>query len=536
MPRLGKRAVLAAALAGFTLALPPRADAGVDARQADTFVDSIGVNVHLAFDDTPYVSAFPTVARRLEELGVRHIRDELYPDRADQYQRLNALAAAGIGSTLIVGSPANGVAGLETLLGVAGDDIDGVDALEGPNEYSTSGDPEWQPHLVAYQQALYEQAKGDPALSSLPVIGPSIVHGDQDELGDISPSLDLGNIHSYPQGNPPDKLGSAIARAELNSAQKPIAATETGYHTALNWSGEHPPVSEAAMATYMPRLYLEYFRWGVARTFSYELLDEWPDPGLDERESDFGLLRNDLEPKPAFEALRNTIAILEDPGTPFAPAALDYALSEDGVEISGPESPRLHKALLQKRDGSYYLALWRTASVWDPATGEPLAAPSEPLEVTVEPGIESATAYLPNVSAAPVWSLTQPDDPITVGVGPAVTVLRLVPGTSGSEPEAGLEPEPAPEPNTGPGPGAGPGPSDDQDTDDGPRPSPPCSVPKLSGRNLKSARAKLRAAHCRLGTVAGPRERSSRVASQHPRAGQLLDPASAIDVRLSPNA
>ena len=488
MPRPPRRLVLVA-LAGLALALPQQAGAAVKARAADGFVDSIGVNVHLAFNDTPYVPEFATVKQRLEELGIRHVRDELeyYPDRDAQFERLSELAAAGFGSTLIIGSPDNGSAGLEALLEIAAEEIDGVEALEGPNEFSTSGDPDWQPHLVAYQRELYEQAQADPALSALPLVGPSIVHGDQDELGDVSADLDFGNIHSYPFGNPPDKLGTAIARAELNSGQKPIWATETGYHTALNWSGEHPPVSEAAMATYVPRLFLEYFRWGIVRTFSYELLDEWPDPGLDERESDFGLLRNDLAPKPAFDALRNTIAILEDPGAPFDPTALDYSLSEGGVAFSGPESPGLHKVLLQKRDGSFYLVLWRTSSVWDPATGAPLAAPTAPVEVAVAPGIASVTSYQPNVSAAPVWSLTQPDEPLTVEVGPAATILRLVPGDPGAEPEPETppkpeEPGPTPGPNPGPGSGTGSTPTDEQKpTVEEPRPElPPCSVPRLA--------------------------------------------------------
>ena len=437
------------ALAGLALALPAQAGAAVQARQADAFVDSIGVNVHTAFSDTPYVSEFATVEQRLQELGVRQVRDELYPGREDQYQRLNALAAAGIGSTLIMGSPANGVDGLEELLEIAASEVDGIDALEGPNEYSTLAsppDPDWVVHLRDYQRALYEQAKADPDLGALSVLAPSLVHNDQGALGDISSSLDLGNVHSYPQGGPPqDKWDVAIARARKNSKEKPLEATETGYSTALAASGENRPVSEAAMATYMPRLFLETWRLGLVRTFSYELLDEFDDPGLDQLEAHFGLLRNDLSPKPAFDALRNTIAILEDPGAPFTPASLDYTLSQGGVPISGPESPDLREVLLQKRDGAFYLALWRTASVWDPATGEALAAPGEPVEVTVAPGIESATVYAPNVSAAPVWSAAWPAAPVTVEVGPAVTILRRLPGYPGSQtpPETGPGAAPA---------------------------------------------------------------------------------------------
>ncbi len=515
---------LVAIAIGLGALFPLHAAAAVQARQADSFVDSIGVNIHTPFSDTPYASDFATVKARLVELGVRHVRDVLFPDRPDQYQRLDELAAAGIGSTLVIGSPAEPAGTRESLLGVAADDLQGIDALEGPNEYSTSGDPDWKAHLIAYQQALYQEAKADPQLSSLPVVGPSIVHNDQAQLGDVSAYLDFGNTHPYPLGNPPDKLGAAIAKAEINSGSKPIMATETGYHTALNWAGEHPPVDEATMATYMPRLFLEYYRWGIVRTFSYELLDEFDDPGEGDREAHFGLVRHDLTPKPAFEALRNTIRILEDRGASFAPGALDYTLAEGGVAIPGPESSGLHKVLLQKRDGSFYLALWRTSSVWDPATGTAVAAPAQPLEVDVAPGLESATEFLPNSSVAPVWSMTQPDQPLQLEVGPAVVVLQLVPGVPGTE-------EPAPPLPDSPSPPQ----TSDQGAGPGPQPDPPrCLVPKLLDRKLSAARAQLRGAHCKLGEVRGPRAQPNRVVAQRPRQGRSLTAGSTVDVKLGP--
>ena len=503
----------------------------MQARPADAFVDSIGVNVHTAFSDTPYVSEFAAVKQRLAELGVRHVRDVLFPARPDQYQRLDELAAAGVGSTLVIGSPAEPPGTMADLLEVAADEIDGVEALEGPNEYSTSGDPEWKAHLIAYQQALYEQAKDDPDLAALPVIGPSIVHGDQAELGYIAPILDFGNIHSYSQGNPPDALGPFISRATLNSGDKPIWATETGYHTALGWTGENPPVPEAAMATYMPRLFFEYARWGILRTFSYELLDEQPDPGGADKEDHFGLLRNDLSPKPAFDALRNTISIVADPGAPFAPGPLDLRLSEGGVELPADESTNLHHLLLQKRDGSFYLALWRTSSVWSVAMGEPLPAQPSPVELRVGPGLETATEYLPNSSAAPVWSLTRPAQPLQVEVGPEVVILRLIPGAAAPEEPAGPGPS---QPQGGTSTGSGGQQGGSRDGGAGPEPGEPpiCVVPRLLDRKLSAARAQLRRAHCKLGEVRGPRTAASRVLAQQPRAQRRLAAGAEVDVKL----
>jgi hypothetical protein len=517
---LGAVGLLLVALAILApLALPARGTAAVPAREADSFVESIGVNVHTGNGGTPYRERFQEVEQRLRELGVHHVRDDLESDSPAQHQELSDLAGMGIKSTVILGDPNFGTAGLDELIEIVKTDLAGaVEAVEGPNEFSTSGDSEWKPHLIAYQQQLYNDVKGDPALSSLPVIGPSIVHGDQAELGDVSPMLDYGNIHSYPQGNPPDKLGPFIANAKLNSKLKPILATETGYNTALNWTGENKPVSEAAMATYMPRLFFEYFRWGIVRTYSYELVDEQPDPDLENKEWNFGLLRNDLSRKPAFDALRNTIAILEDPGPAFTPASLSYRLSDRGTELPGPESTELHKVLLQKRDGSFYLTMWRLSSVWDPATGQPLVAPSEPVTVNLEPGLGVAAEYQPNLSPEPVLAPSQPGESLTVDVGPQVVILKIIP----------VEDESFPPP---PSDQAGATALAQLDLAAPPAPT-PCIVPELRGRRLTAGRTKLTRTACRLGKVTGLRTRSSRVVKQHPKPGGVLAPGSRVSVRL----
>ena len=309
------------------------------------------------------------------------------------------------------------------MISIVKSDLGGaVDAVEGPNEFDMRGRPNWAAELREYQQRLYGAINADPSLAALPVIGPSIVHRDhQEALGDISGMLDYGNIHSYPYGEPPESnLSTQLGRAAANSGARPVIATETGYHTALNWDGEHLPVSEDAMATYIPRLFLDYFSRGIPRTFSYELVDEKPDPAHAVRESNFGLLRNDWSPKPAFVALRNTISILADPGPAFAPESLDYSVGGSRAE--------LHQVPLQKRDGSFYLALWRATSVWDPSAQAALDPPSEAVTLSFDRKVKSAQRYLPNVSEASSPLRLHGDEPLTVNVGPQVVILRLTLG------------------------------------------------------------------------------------------------------------
>ncbi len=417
-PRIAPAAWVSVLAAAAALLLPTAASgAATPARNADSFVDSIGVNTHTYYDDTVYYSHFGQVKQKLAELGVRHIRENLVTDREDQYERLRELAANGVRATLIMGDPTEDEP-LDELLSVVKTELKGaVAALEGPNEFDMWGGSDWISGLRPYQQRLYAAVKSDPALASLPIVGPSIVHRrNQEALGDVSGDLDYGNIHSYPDGyRPEENLDRHLEAAGDNSGSEPVMATETGYHTAAGWGGEHNPVSEAAMAAYVPRMFLEYFRRGIVRTFSYELLDE--EGGSGEREDNFGLLRNDFSEKPAFVALRNTIDILKDPGSSFAPDSLAYTVGGDAEDV--------HHVLLQKRDGSFYLALWRAEDVIDPESQAPESVPAAPVSVGFGRAVTSAVTYLPNASSAPVGTLPAGGGQVTLDVGGEVTIVRL---------------------------------------------------------------------------------------------------------------
>jgi len=100
--------------------------------------------------------------------------------------------------------------------------------------------------------------------------------------------------------------------------------------------------------------------------YSDELVDQGT--SLTDREQRFGLLRNDWSPKPAYTAMRNLLALASDPGPSFTRHVLAYGLA-------GAPSD-LRQSLVQRRDGSYTLFLWRDDKIWDPKAGPPLR--SEP--------------------------------------------------------------------------------------------------------------------------------------------------------------
>src|SRR3954470_12896794 len=80
------RAVLAGLLAAgaCSLAAAPAASASpVAPRSAAAFYDSVGVSTHIVYYDTAY-GDWSRIVARLQELGVRHIRDGIYANPTGQ--------------------------------------------------------------------------------------------------------------------------------------------------------------------------------------------------------------------------------------------------------------------------------------------------------------------------------------------------------------------------------------------------------------------------------------------------------------------
>jgi len=350
--------------------------ASVAAQSADEFVDSIGVNVH-AFP--PYTDQHDLVKTRLGELGVRHLRD------GDNEQALryaeDLFVKFGIKTTFLMGRRIGGPDEWKSPLDLAKIDVElseikklagaATEALEGPNEYdihSDKRDVNWAATLRGYQQQLYAKAKSDPALKSLPVIAPSLTSaGAYSAVGDLDAAIDRSCVHLYQSTRNPGTPGWGdngygsirwmfdFIVTNQSPSRKIVWSTECGYNSEL---------PERVEAKYLPRMFAEFYRNGIERSFKYELLgNQW------------GLLRDDGSPKPAFMALRNLIALLKDPGPSFAPTELDFDL------VSKIDDVRT--LVLQKRDGTFYIVLWREVSGWDVNQKKELRPPSQSLTLCV---------------------------------------------------------------------------------------------------------------------------------------------------------
>jgi hypothetical protein len=339
---------------------------------ASAFRDSIGVNAGPSWFDTPY-GDWPRVISKLRELGVDHIRASIVFSsnegwNARFYGALNAAARAGIGFNLLVdfrcsydGTMDPCLRAMKTRMPLAS-----IKSVEWPNEHDISGDPNWLPSLTAWGRQLFAKMKADPALRSIPVVGPSLVYpSSHSAVGDQTAYVERGNLHPYMGGLSPNPghLASVRQLAARVSGTKPIVVTEAGFHNALaQTNGDQPATNEAGAAVYTVRTVLEHYVAGLERTYIFQLIDYRNDPYTSH--ANFGLLRNDWSPKPAFTALKNLLTMVGRSG-PAEVARLPYAISGDMSD--------LRQLVLQKGDGSHLLILWRTASVWNRDTQQSLA-------------------------------------------------------------------------------------------------------------------------------------------------------------------
>ena len=80
--------------------------------------------------------------------------------------------------------------------------------------------------------------------------------------------------------------------------------------------------------------------------------------------------------------------------------------------------------LLQKSDGSFYIALWRATSVWNNKSLQAINAPAGTVELTFPAGISGAEEFAPTSSPEPVRKLGG-GETLKVNVGAEVVILRL---------------------------------------------------------------------------------------------------------------
>ena len=398
----------------------PSSLATLQAKSADSFVDSVGLNVHFSFSG-PYLTYESQMLRALQSLGVRHLRDQMAWQGTSSgspfYTVHKTLASYGIKTDYILTSidyPMSQVTAYPSL-------VNDMEAIEPTNEYDASGASNWANAIRSQQETLANTVHGSSAFARVILLAPSMAQPlNASQIGDISGHADAGNLHAYFGGwnpgnsgtNGANNAGYFLKLSALYMPHKPAWVTETGY-----WSARVPyyggaGVGESVMATYTPRELFAFWLAGVPRTYVYELIDS--------NTTDlFGLFSSNGTAKPAYYALKGLLNLLSDPGSTFAPGKLTYCVTGADTQVK--------QILFQKRDGSFYIALWVEAPSLNATNEADIIVPTQTLQVILGKAVQSATQYSWQTSGQVSTSSLMPGASFPVAVGPQLTILQLVP-------------------------------------------------------------------------------------------------------------
>lgn len=359
-----RRLVLAAGASA--LAARPALAGALPSHACADFTGSVGVNTHFGHGGTPYVDRFARCAAALDELGIRHLRDDIVLPGAEasappQFQRIAELARAGHRFSLVFydGLDVGPLVPPRRLPDVAAWCAGGLEIAEGSNEPNIAAGAGRPQASAEHQRALYRAARN--AGGALKVAGPSYVQANVAAAESLANAVDFGNIHPYPGMEHPETTGNGdlrrfIAAARPIFGRAPLLATENGYHTALATRSFHFPVSEAVRARYTPRLLLWSFLLGIRRTYLYELIAS-VDRGEADPEGHFGLLRFDGAPTQTFRAVANLMRLFRA-GAAAPASPLDVAIEA---------APRdLQAVRFLRADGAVLVPLWLGIDGWDP--------------------------------------------------------------------------------------------------------------------------------------------------------------------------
>ncbi len=420
------------------------------ASRVGDFTSSVGVNTHAAFYWTVYGNT-SLVENALSYLGVSNVRDQLQnTGNAALFQQIHNATGVKFDFSVFTGSGSDVIIGAIEGLGTGV-----VNAVEGANEPDVYG-----PSAGAAQQAQITLYKDIKSTLGVPVIQTSFGGiGDYGSTGDQSAYADYGNAHTYfGTGNNPGWagwIGHLNSLAQETTPGKPVAITETGFYTTGN-SGDASNISETAAAKYTLDMLLDAYQQGDVKSYLYELLDE--NTGDGNNEHNFGLFHSDGSAKPAATAVHNLMSLLSDGGnsTGFGTGSLGYSLS--GMPSSG------NSMLMEKSDGSYWLAVWNDARVAGPNPGQVDTVSNVGVTLNLDSPASSVNVFDPLTGTSSVESasnsnnvsLSLPDHPILVEITPGGSIstpvstapapVAAVPAPTSAAPTSAA---PAPAPSTG---------------------------------------------------------------------------------------
>jgi len=389
-----------------------------------SFTNSIGVQTHIGLASSPYDN-LSTIQTALSFVGIKHVRDGI-GSSADLIimQELNSALGTTFDS-LISFSTAYGETcpptgwNYSNVLSSIQANPTLFEAVEGANEVD-SYVPCWN-SVSSIAAGIAEQEQLWSTYPPLPVYSLTLASiANLAEVGNISNYVSQVGSHVYPQyyGTEGESVytASQVITSTNNATLapgKPNVITEGGWWTAPYSTG----VSQLIQAKLELSFLLDNYSLGVTRTYLYELFDELSDPTAANFQDHFGLFNFDGTAKTFATALNTMQTILHDTGTLTTPGSLSYTLS--GMPTAG------HSLLFERSDGTFILALWNDAPVWDNNNYVPITVASSTVTVTPATTPSSMNEYDPLVGTTAVTSSTSAsisfslvDHPVFVLISP----------------------------------------------------------------------------------------------------------------------
>ncbi|MGO7334403.1 calcium-binding protein [Rhizobium leguminosarum] len=391
-------------------------------------IRSFGIDTHIDYTDGKY-SNVGEVVKALNYLGLDTVRDHAPNSASDPNGQTHLGDAAEAGVQFVFSAqrevdPATVAQRLHSFVQAHPGSVIGI---EGPNEvnnwpvsyHGLSG----QAAAVAYQKDLSADVNADPLLKNIPVLGFTGYT--------VASASDYTTIHTYAKdGDQPYSWlsrESGVQRAA--DPGKPLAITETGYHTSLtaDTNGGWEGVSEATQAKLLLNTLMDGAALGSKQTFIYELLDAYSDPQGTNQEKHFGLFHLDYSAKPAATAIHNLTEILADDGAAkasFSAGTLNYSI--DGL----PSSAR--SLLTEKSDGSYQIIVWNEPDIWSQSSDTAIQATTTAVKVNLGASFGSVKVFDPVTGTTAVKSLSNVSS-LTLDVVDHPLIIEVA-GTGASTP------------------------------------------------------------------------------------------------------
>lgn len=415
------------------------------------FLQSVGVNTHMSWQDTAGYANAAVVEKSISYLGATHVRDGI-PYNGWTLPEYVAIASTGVRFDIVASGPTIDIAGDIAQTARLAQAVPGsVAAMEGANEFNTqnstfngvssSGNPAW---AQQYDPALYSAVKANSTLSGAAVIAASMANAGAPEIqkeGNLSSFVDSSNWHAYYSNGdqPAHNLASAVANAQSTASGKPVTVTETGYYTAvdaMDWGGGG--VTPKVQAVLTVNALLDAFNDGVSTTYLYELMNNIANPASTDLENNFGLFLTDGTPKPAAAAIHNLTTLLADSGS----KASSFQTGTLSANITGLPSTG-SSLTLEKSDGTYDLVVWNEPKAWDQPTRSATNPAAVPVSVDLGGTYQTVKLYDPLAGTSPSQTLSNVSavnlslttDPVIIEIAPnpaAPVTTPTTPGTTGS--------------------------------------------------------------------------------------------------------